>query len=149
LTTLPSLPSALRRLMCNDNRLTSLPSLSTVMDVLDCTNNNIILLPSLPEELRIVMCAGNPLELLPEFPLHLMFLSYNHLIDKSCQLYEGVFDPNVIRKANQKNRECMALIEQERCTTRCTTYKEQLMMKAWHPSRVEKLLNLGYDIEDM
>jgi hypothetical protein len=37
----------------------------------------------------------------------------------------------------------------ERCNKRCAQYKEQIMMKAWHPSRVEKLIEMGYDIEDM
>jgi hypothetical protein len=37
----------------------------------------------------------------------------------------------------------------KRCTTRCSTYKEQIMMKAWRPSRVEMLLEMGYDVEDM
>jgi hypothetical protein len=32
---------------------------------------------------------------------------------------------------------------------RCAIYKEEIMMRAWHPSRVEKLLEMGYDIEDM
>jgi hypothetical protein len=32
---------------------------------------------------------------------------------------------------------------------RCAIYKEEIMMKAWHPSRVEKLIEMGYDIEDM
>jgi hypothetical protein len=32
---------------------------------------------------------------------------------------------------------------------RCATYKEEIMMKAWHPSRVEKLIEMGYDMEDI
>jgi hypothetical protein len=37
----------------------------------------------------------------------------------------------------------------ERSLKRCKEYKEGIMMKVWHPSRVEKLLEMGYDIEDM
>lgn len=37
----------------------------------------------------------------------------------------------------------------KRSQERCQQVKEEIMMKAWHPRRVEKLLQLGYDIEDM
>jgi hypothetical protein len=37
----------------------------------------------------------------------------------------------------------------ERIQGRCTQVKEELMMRTWHPHRMEILLNLGYDIEDM
>ena len=37
----------------------------------------------------------------------------------------------------------------ERTVTRCRSFKEELMMNRWHPSRVEKLLKMGYEIEDM
>jgi hypothetical protein len=50
----------------------------------------------------------------------------------------------VVRAAAYSHQE-----SKERCTTRCAKYKEQIMMKAWHPSRVEKLIEMGYDIEDM
>jgi hypothetical protein len=36
-----------------------------------------------------------------------------------------------------------------RSTKRCAQYKEEIMMKAWRPSRVQKLLEMGYDVEDM
>jgi hypothetical protein len=32
---------------------------------------------------------------------------------------------------------------------RCAQYKEEIMMKAWHPSRMEMMINMGYDVEDM
>ena len=32
---------------------------------------------------------------------------------------------------------------------RCNIIKEELMMKTWHPLRIEKLLLAGYDIEDI
>jgi hypothetical protein len=53
---------------------------------------------------------------------------------------------------NQLVRAAAALTHRQskkRCVERCAKYKEQIMMKAWHPSRVEKLLEMGYDIEDM
>jgi hypothetical protein len=60
--------------------------------------------------------------------------------------------PQMVETVNQMVRQAAALTERQskkRCTKRCATYKEQIMMKAWHPSRVEKLIVMGYDIEDM
>lgn len=36
-----------------------------------------------------------------------------------------------------------------RVQARCRQLKEEIMMRAWCPERVEKLLHLGYDIEEM
>jgi hypothetical protein len=36
-----------------------------------------------------------------------------------------------------------------RSQSRCKQVKEEIMMHAWSPQRVEKLILLGYDIEDM
>jgi hypothetical protein len=56
--------------------------------------------------------------------------------------------PDIVHQLNRENEEWMAQ-SKERCTKRCAHYKEEIMMKAWCPSRVEKLLEMGYDIEDM
>lgn len=37
----------------------------------------------------------------------------------------------------------------KRSQERCKQVKEEIMMRTWCPQRVEKLLNLGYEIEDM
>lgn len=37
----------------------------------------------------------------------------------------------------------------DRSVARCNTIKEQLMIHCWRPERVERLLEAGYDIEDM
>lgn len=37
----------------------------------------------------------------------------------------------------------------QRSHQRCALIKEEIMMKAWHPKRVEQLIELGYDVEDM
>jgi hypothetical protein len=60
--------------------------------------------------------------------------------------------PERVQQLNQEIREGMTLLAQqskERCEARCKEYKEEIMMRVWHPSRVEKLLGMGYDIEDM
>lgn len=47
----------------------------------------------------------------------------------------------------------MMLLQKDRLLTflreRCNLIKEELMMKMWHPSRVEKMLLAGVDVEDM
>jgi len=32
---------------------------------------------------------------------------------------------------------------------RCNIYKEELMQKVMHPSRIQKYLNLGYDVDEI
>jgi hypothetical protein len=56
--------------------------------------------------------------------------------------------PNIVKQLNDENQDLMAQ-SKKRCTERCATYKEEIMMKTWHPSRVEMLLEMGYDVEDM
>jgi hypothetical protein len=36
-----------------------------------------------------------------------------------------------------------------RIQQRCKEVKEEIMMRTWHPTRIEKMINLGYDIEDI
>ena len=36
-----------------------------------------------------------------------------------------------------------------RIQARCDQVKEEIMMRTWHPRRIEQLLNLGYDIDDI
>jgi uncharacterized protein with PIN domain len=37
----------------------------------------------------------------------------------------------------------------KRCMKRCAECKEEIMMKAWRPSRVAMLYEMGYDMEDI
>jgi hypothetical protein len=60
--------------------------------------------------------------------------------------------PDMVEAVNQDVRNHAGLTHREskrRCNKRCATYKEEIMMKAWHPSRVEKLIEMGYDMEDI
>jgi len=38
---------------------------------------------------------------------------------------------------------------QERIVSRCALYFEELAQKVWHPSRVERQMLAGVDMEDM
>jgi hypothetical protein len=40
-------------------------------------------------------------------------------------------------------------LSRDRCIKRCAQYKEEIMMKAWHPTRMQMLYEMGYDVEDM
>jgi hypothetical protein len=58
----------------------------------------------------------------------------------------------MVEAVNEGVRNAAALTHREskrRCNKRCATYKEQIMMKVWRPSRVAMLYEMGYDPEDM
>ena len=60
--------------------------------------------------------------------------------------------PETVQRINEEVRYGMKVLAQEskeRSLRRCAQYKEEIMMKAWRPSRVEMLLEMGYDVEDM
>jgi Leucine-rich repeat (LRR) protein len=162
LTSLPSLSSLpdLRVVDCCFNELTSLPELPPALEWFDCAENDIRLLPPLPESLHSLFCDQNPLETLPELPLGLIKLSCIMPYEKtdltehmSEEILEGIdVTPEAIQHINEKMRGWIEIQEQEsrmRCRSRCAIYKEEIMMKAWHPSRVERLLEMGYEIGDM
>ena len=137
---LPELPPRLFQLRCDHNELTRLPPLPSQLRTLRCDQNYITSLPDLPESLRSLWCDNNHLTSLPLLPTHLVDLwcEGNRLLPpltrESPKEYEGR-----LREYESKMR----------IICRVKMYKEDLMMNRWHPSRVEKLLEAGYDIEDM
>jgi hypothetical protein len=147
LTTLPSLPTSLSMMMCDYNQLTALPELPH-LSYLSCSGNQLTSLPSLPHGLTRLYCSSNELETLPELPSTLVGLAcvlpYNDRIYISNEM-----TPDIVQELNQENEKWMDPYKKERCMKRCLTYKEEIMMKTWHPSRVEMLLEMGYDVEDM
>jgi hypothetical protein len=54
--------------------------------------------------------------------------------------------PEIVQQLNDVRMEPLS---KERCIKRCAKYKEEIMMKAWHPSRVAMLIDMGYDMEDI
>jgi hypothetical protein len=137
--------------MCSTNHLTSLPELPDSLQYLDCNTNHIRILPSLPVGFVTLGCEKNPLETLPELPPGLTGLTcdlpmYDHTMDLRQMAPETV---QTLNKDIQAWTNKLIQESKERSLTRCKEYKEEIMMKAWHPSRVEKLLEMGYDIEDM
>jgi Leucine-rich repeat (LRR) protein len=130
------------------NQLISLPELPLHLTYLSSSCNQLTSLPSLPYKLRKLYCSSNPLEALPELPSTLVSLAcilpYNDSIYISNEM-----TPDQVQQINRENQEWMEALSMGRCMKRCATYKEEIMMKAWHPSRVEMLLEMGYDVEDM
>jgi Leucine-rich repeat (LRR) protein len=125
--------------------MTSLPELPPSLTYLSCSGNDLTSLPSLPHGLEKLYCSNNPLESLPELPSTLSGLAC--VLPHNDQIFiSNELSPEIVQQMNDVWMEPQS---KERCTTRCTACKEQIMMKAWHPSRVEKLIEMGYDIEDM
>jgi hypothetical protein len=147
LTILPPLPPFLGSIISDCNRLAALPDLPSHLTFLSCSYNELTSLPSLPHELQKLYCYHNPLKSLPELPSTLLgltcMLPHNDKIFISNEL-----TPDIVKQLNNENQELMAQ-SKKRCTARCKIYKEEIMMTVWHPKRVEKLLEMGYDIEDM
>ena len=103
-------------------------------------------LPELPIDLTELFCSGNQLTELPELPNTLteLFCSDNHFPDTYED--ESIPDYMIRYHAFQESQE---LQSKERIIHRCSLYFEQLMMKVWHPDRVEKWMLAGIDMEDM
>lgn len=150
ITSLPELPSTLQVLRCTFNHLTSLPPLPTTLRILDCVANRIQWLPWLPDHLRVLYCNENPLEALPELPRDLGYLMCDMPYGEQVELVDTT--PEEIHRINTEMWKWTEKMEQQskaRCMARCAIYKEQIMMKVWHPTRIEKMLEMGYDVEDM
>jgi Leucine-rich repeat (LRR) protein len=135
---------------CCRNQLTSLPPLPSRLKHLDCVSNHIRFLPPLPEGLTIFYCKENPLEILPELPLGLICLMCDMPYGEQIEIIETT--PEDIQGINVQLRSWIEMMDREskmRSTKRCALYKEEIMMKVWHPLRVERLLEMGYEMEDM
>jgi Leucine-rich repeat (LRR) protein len=133
--------------MSDCNQLTALPDLPLYLTYMSCSYNQLTSLPSLPYNLRNLYCSQNPLEALPELPSTLVGLAC--VLPHNDQIYiSNELTPDIVKQLNDENQELMAQ-SKKRCTARCKIYKEEIMMKAWHPTRMKMLYELGYDVEDM
>jgi Leucine-rich repeat (LRR) protein len=133
-------------LWCGKNQLTTLPkTLPAGLRDLYCYNNQLKTLPeTLPAGLRHIYCQNNQLTTLPEtLPSGLTTLSCysNNLPDRPTD--ESIPDYVARVKAIAEKA------SKERIIARCALYFEELAKKVWHPSRVERLMLVGVDMEDM
>ena len=160
LTTLPTLPPNMTSLSCNHNPLTCLPTLPLSMELLYCHFCRLTSLPTLPTNLRELNCLINPLETLPELPSTLEMLKatlpWVEDLEENVRLggpriYYELW-PQMVGTVNQMIRMAAALTHRQskrRCVERCKKYKEEIMMTVWHPRRVNPLIEMGIDLEDV
>jgi uncharacterized repeat protein (TIGR01451 family) len=81
LTSLPTLPAAMRFLYCDHNQIAALPSLPTTLSYLTADYNLLTSLPSLPSSLNHLSCNFNQLTSLPLLnnDLHVLYVNHNQL----------------------------------------------------------------------
>jgi Leucine-rich repeat (LRR) protein len=81
LTGLPTLPTSLQTLWCQDDSLISLPALPNTLQTLFCFNNYLTTLPALPASLQSLYCYFNALTSLPALNSSLtqLYCYYNNL----------------------------------------------------------------------
>ena len=138
---LPPLPYGITKLCCVNNLLTALPRLPANLKELWCSSNLIAELPPLPSTLEFLSVSDNRLSTLPDLPDGLKWLgtpkNFLPVIDHANESMEEF----IIKMRESLSR--------DRIRKRCRIIQEELMMVVWHPKRVEKLMLLGIDMEDM
>jgi len=168
LTRLPDiLPASLTTLCCNNNQLTRLPdTLPTGLTELDCSHNRLTRLPdTLPAGLTLLCCSNNQLTTLHDtLPtgLIVLYCSHNHLttlpnsLPTTLALFCCEYNNFPEGEYNEETEDYVARINaiaetasQERIVQRCALVFEELAQTVWHPSRVERRMLEGVDMEDM
>jgi hypothetical protein len=102
------------------------------------------------------MCFGNSLDTLPALPSMLQELRCELPWDEEMKhggqmAYIDMY-PRLVEAINQMVQKVETFSSRQskkRCMERCAKYKEEIMMKAWRPSRVAMLYEMGYDMEDI
>lgn len=169
-----SLPDSLTRLICNYNQLVILENLSPNLIMIDCADNKLEVIKSLPDPLIQLDCSCNNLKQLPKLPskLHTLYTQYNYLeclpsLPESLSVLAYRNNINIIPPDYLPNNIIMLYddkmprnkyefgyvertrksIELKRNTNRTQIFKEALIAAVWHPDRVEKLLEVGYEMD--
>ena len=101
------------------------------------------LLPTLPDTLTHLFCNGNQLTSLPTLPDSLMHLYCNGNAFPDRNMGESTKDYELRIAQWQANQ------ARERTIVRNATWFEELVMAAWHPTRVQKWIDSGADIGDL
>ena len=133
LTSLPILPKTLKFLSTNSNYLTSLPELPSNLIFLECSNNNLTSLPELPSQLTYLACSNNNLTNLPKIPT-----TVTNLICEGNPFHKDCPYNSIIETPQEYWERLQGFYSKQRTIIRTHTYKEELMMKTWHPRRVTK-----------
>ena len=161
---LPTLPSGLKELYCQETQITSLPELPASLKRLDAWAIPLKVLPPLPRGLKYLYCSDTQITSLPELPPGLVELNcYNTQITVlpelplSLEVLYTAKTPLLIQRKSQENitqyrkRWCEWREEQaskKRMQEKNKLLKEEIMMEVWKPDRIEKWLLAGYDPDD-
>lgn len=142
ITSLPTLPSGLHYLVCENTPLTSLPKLPRSLRGLYCNNTPLTSLPELPSTLKRLFCNNTLLTTLPELPDLEALSCDNTRIALQREEEESIRD-YILRLRVWIEELAMKKRNQERCFA----VKEELMAAAWHPNRIERWLDAGVELE--
>lgn len=165
ITSLPPLPEHIHVLNCHNTYLTVLPYLHEGLVVLNCSHTLLTSLPALPDTLSVLNCAHTRITYLPELPKHLMTLWCNNTmlttlphIPVTLQYFFCYKSPLILQREEGEsvpdyNRRWREWREDQaskpRVQERTRVLKEELMMEAWHPDRVERWLEAGVELDCM
>lgn len=145
LTVLPYLPEGLVVLYCYNTPLTSLPTLPDTLMNLNCSHTRITSLPKLPKHLMTLWCNNTLLTTVPELPVT---IGYFYTYKSPLILQRG--DDESLPAYNQRWREWREdQASKPRVQERTRLLKEEIMIQAWHPDRVERWLDAGVELECM
>lgn len=136
LSELPEIPNRVKNLRLSGTDIETLESLPPNLISLFCENTRLKRLPELPNTLRILFCNNTPLKTLPNIPKELYTISVPPTVY-----------PKDIPQSKDAKQTIILLREyydsepnQMRITKRTLTLKEEIIAAAFHPTRIEKLL---------
>lgn len=87
--------------------------------------------------------------MLPIIKTNSLLSAATRLADGSAADYIVFRFFSAIDKVHQRDLQILEEESRARIVDRCRILKEEIMIKAWSPARVERMLLLGYDVEDM
>ena len=131
---LTNLPNTLVRLYCWHNKITKLSNLPNALNILYCSNNKLTELTNLPSTLIILYCIDNKLTKLANLPDTLKNLRcYNNNL-LFTDIESLIKLDNFIKFFNLNK--LLKLVFLYAIKKRCLKYKEELIIKSCHPSRL-------------
>ena len=137
---------------CADNKLETIESFPQGLKELNCECNCLKTLPNFPKTLIKCYTQYNDLVSLPplnegliELMYHKNNVSLDYIPDSLSSISNDIQPPNKFIFTYLET--FRSVVEKQRNIKRTLKIKEELMMKVWHPNRIEKLLAMGYDLD--
>jgi Leucine-rich repeat (LRR) protein len=159
ITELPALPAKLLHFDCSENTIAELPHLPIGLRKLDCSKNHLSELPRIPAGLRMLNFSRNPIN---KFP-YIYDPSISVLISKSHHPYLSQLPVELVPETGDEELgeyfengdysenellehvlEIQRLQELREIRQIMPKIKEELMIKTWHPSRVEAWCGVNF-----